>query len=80
MTGQSAATLGLADRGVLRPGAAADVVVFDPETVADLATYEDPHRYPAGLPWVWVNGLAVVEAGVFQSQPAGRVLAPSPSR
>jgi N-acyl-D-amino-acid deacylase len=51
-------------------------VVFDP----DLATYEDPHRYPAGLPWVWVNGAAVVEDGAFQPRPAGRVLAPSESR
>jgi N-acyl-D-aspartate/D-glutamate deacylase len=51
-------------------------VVFDP----DLATYEDPHRYPAGLPRVWVNGAAVVEDGAFQPRPAGRVLAPSESR
>jgi N-acyl-D-aspartate/D-glutamate deacylase len=55
-------------------------VVFNPETVADLATYEDPHRYPAGPPWVWVNGVAVVEAGAFQPRPAGRVVAPSQSR
>jgi dihydroorotase/N-acyl-D-amino-acid deacylase len=77
MTGQSAARLGLADRGVLRPGAVADVVVFDPETVADLATYEAPHRYPAGIDWVWVNGGAVLEAGRFSPRPTGRVLAPA---
>ena len=56
MTGLSAARLGLADRGILRPGAFADVVVFDPATVDDLATYQDPHRYPAGFRAVWVNG------------------------
>jgi N-acyl-D-aspartate/D-glutamate deacylase len=76
MTGQSAARLGLGDRGVLRPGASADVVIFDPETVADLATYQDPHRYPAGIHWVWVNGGAVLEAGRFHPRPTGRVLAP----
>ena len=76
MTGLSASILGLADRGALRPGAAADLVVVDPRTVADLATYEVPHRYPAGIPWVWVNGAAVVEAGHFIARPVGRVLAP----
>ena len=77
MTGQSAARLGLADRGVLRPGAMADVVMFDPRTVEDLATYETPHRYPAGFRWVWVNGGAVLEAGRFFARPTGRVLAPA---
>ncbi|MBI3454666.1 MAG: D-aminoacylase [Candidatus Rokubacteria bacterium] len=76
MTGLSAAALGLRDRGVLRPGAAADVVVFEPGTVADLATYQDPHRYPAGIRWVWVNGEAVLEDGRFEARPGGRVLAP----
>ena len=77
MTGQAASRLGLPDRGVLRPGAAADVVIFDPETVADLATYQAPHRYPAGIRWVWVNGGAVLEAGRFHARPTGRVLAPA---
>jgi N-acyl-D-aspartate/D-glutamate deacylase len=77
MTGFSAAILGLADRGVLRPGAAADVVVVDPRAVADLATYQTPHRYPAGIPWVWVNGVVVVEADRFAARPAGRVLVPA---
>jgi N-acyl-D-amino-acid deacylase len=76
MTGATAAKLGLADRGVLRPGAAADVVVLDPATVADVATYRDSHRYPPGFRWVWVNGQAVLEDGRFQGRPAGRVLAP----
>ena len=77
MTGQSAARLGLADRGVLRPAPFADVVVFDPATVDDLATYQAPHRYPAGIRWVWVNGGAVLEAGRFHARPTGRVLAPA---
>ncbi len=77
MTGQAAATLRLRNRGVLRPGAAADVVVFDPATVADRATYQDPHRYPVGVPWVWVNGGALVEDGRFQPRPTGRVLGPA---
>ena len=76
MTGQSAARLGLADRGVLRPGAFADVVVFDPATVDDLASYQAPHRYPAGFRAVWVNGDAVLEGGRFHPRPSGRVLAP----
>jgi N-acyl-D-amino-acid deacylase len=77
MTGQSARRLGLADRGVIRPGAAADVVIFEPETVDDLATYQAPHRYPAGFRWVWVNGSAVLDAGRFHARPTGRVLAPA---
>jgi N-acyl-D-amino-acid deacylase len=77
MTGQAAARLGLSDRGVLRPGAVADIVVFDPETVEDLATYQAPHRYPAGVRWVWVNGGAVLEAGRFSPRPMGRILAPA---
>lgn len=77
MTGMSAAKLGLRDRGILDPGRAADVVVFDPRTVADLATYQDPHRYPAGFRWVWVNGGAVLEEGRFHARPTGRVLSPA---
>jgi N-acyl-D-aspartate/D-glutamate deacylase len=77
MTGQSAQRLGLTDRGVLRPGAAADLVIFDPDTVDDLATYQAPHRYPAGFRWVWINGGAVLEAGQFHARPTGRVLAPA---
>jgi N-acyl-D-aspartate/D-glutamate deacylase len=78
MTGQSARRLGLADRGVLRPAAAADVVVFDPRTVDDLATYQAPHRYPAGIHWVWINGGAVLEEGRFHARPTGRVLLSPP--
>ncbi len=76
MTSLPAATLGLQRRGSLVPGHFADVVVFDPRTVADLASYQDPHRYPAGFRGVWVNGTAVLEDGALHPRPAGRVLAP----
>jgi N-acyl-D-amino-acid deacylase len=59
MTGMPAARLGLKQRGLLRPGYAADLVVFDPATVCDTATFEEPLRYPTGVPHVFVNGLAV---------------------
>ena len=51
-------------------------MIFDPATVRDEATYEDPHRYPSGIPYVIVNGRVVVDLGVMQPVPAGRVLEP----
>jgi N-acyl-D-amino-acid deacylase len=74
MTALPAATLGLADRGRIAEGMAADLVVFDPTTVADRATFQDPHQYPAGIPWVIVNGRVAVEEGRFTGVRAGRVL------
>ncbi|AHG93567.1 D-aminoacylase domain protein (plasmid) [Gemmatirosa kalamazoonensis] len=74
MTGMPAARLGLADRGRLAEGAAADVVVFDPATVRDQSTYEAPHQYPAGIPYVIVNGAVAVDGGVPNGARAGRVL------
>ncbi|MBU6367417.1 MAG: amidohydrolase family protein [Gemmatimonadetes bacterium] len=64
MTSMPAARLGVTDRGCLRVGCAADVVVFDPGTVRDRATFTAPHQYPEGIPWVFVNGVAVVADGV----------------
>ena len=63
MTGGAAAALGLADRGVLREGQAADVVLFDPATIIDRSTYDDPHQYPAGIGTVIVNGTVVIDGG-----------------
>jgi N-acyl-D-amino-acid deacylase len=63
MTGASAARLGLADRGRLADGLKADVVVFDPATVRALATYDDPRQFPAGIPFVIVNGRPVIDGG-----------------
>jgi N-acyl-D-amino-acid deacylase len=77
MTALPADRLGLKDRGVLRAGALADVVAFDPVHVADRATYEDPHRYAAGVEHVIVNGRMVVEGGEHTGALPGRVLSPS---
>jgi dihydroorotase/N-acyl-D-amino-acid deacylase len=74
MTGLPAARLGLADRGRIAEGLAADLVVFDPAAVGDRATYEDPHRYPAGVEYVLVGGVPVVDGGRFTGARPGRVL------
>ncbi len=63
MTGLPARRLGLSDRGMLTAGAKADVVVFDAATVADRATYEDPHRYATDIGHVLVNGCVVIADG-----------------
>ena len=76
MTGMAAAKLDLKNRGLLRPGYAADLALFDPATVADAATFADPHRHPTGIPYVVVNGRIVVDGARFDPLPAGRVLAP----
>ncbi len=76
MTGMPARRLGLRDRGVIRVGARADLVVFDPKRVADRATFEDPHRYPAGVEHVLVNGSVVVKDGNHTGSLPGRVLTP----
>jgi N-acyl-D-amino-acid deacylase len=65
---------GLMDRGVLRPGAWADVVVFDLERVRDRATHLYPHRYPEGIDYVFVNGILVVEGEQHTNALPGKVL------
>ncbi len=74
MTGAPAARLGLRDRGVLRDGSAADIVVFDPERVRSNATYEEPCRYPDGIEYVVVNGDLVVDRGEHTGRTPGRAL------
>ncbi len=74
MTSASAAHLGIWDRGILRPGMWADITVFDPLNVKELATYTDPNEYPVGIPYVFVNGKLTVENGVHTGALAGRVL------
>ena len=64
----------LADRGVLEAGAFADIVVFNPETVADIATYTEPRQYPAGIEYVVVNGALAVESGRQTDARSGRML------
>src|SRR5690606_366037 len=74
ITSLPADRLGLSDRGRVVEGAAADLVVFDPATVADRATFQEPHQYPDGIPWVFVNGVAMVEDGRYTDARPGRVL------
>lgn len=74
MSGATAAQLGLFDRGLLRPGMFADVVVFDPATVRDRATYEQPHQLAEGVRHVFVNGVAVVRDGTHTGATPGRVV------
>ena len=75
MSGLPAATLGLSGRGVLREGAYADIVVFDPATVADRATFGDPHQLSVGVSEVMVNGKVTISGGTFTGELAGRALA-----
>lgn len=74
MTGMPAAKFQLAGRGLVRAGAFADLVVFDPATVADVATYADPRRFPAGIRAVYVNGVAVARDGAHTGARPGRAL------
>jgi N-acyl-D-amino-acid deacylase len=74
MTSAAALRLGLQDRGVLREGMLADLVVFDPETIADRATYEEPHQLSVGVEQVWVNGVRVLRDGTHTGATPGRAL------
>ncbi len=74
MSGQSAARLGMRDRGTLKAGSFADVVVFDPATIADKSTFEEPHQYSVGIDYVFVNGKAALDNGAFTDARSGRVL------
>jgi len=80
MTSAPAQKLGLFDRGLLRPGMKADIVVFDPVTVADNATYTEPFNYPTGVSTVVVNGTITVEDGQHTGALAGNVLRQSVKR
>jgi N-acyl-D-amino-acid deacylase len=74
MTSQPAARVHLDDRGILRPGLAADITVFDPATIRDLATFEQPAQYSIGVKYVLVNGRAVIFDGQITSERPGRAL------
>jgi N-acyl-D-amino-acid deacylase len=74
MTSLSASRMGLADRGIVRPGMAADLVAFDPQTVKDKATFENPLQYSEGIPYVAVNGQLVVDGGKITAARPGRPL------
>ncbi len=72
MTGLVAQRLGIADRGQIAADAYADLVLFDPDTIADLATFEQPHQLAIGVQDVWVNGVRVLEQGRHTGALAGR--------
>ncbi len=72
-----AARLGLRDRGSIRNGSYADIVVFDPKNIADKATFIDPHQYPVGIDYVLVNGTVVVDHWNHTEKLPGKVLSTS---
>ncbi len=74
MTSLPASTMGFHDRGIIRPGFAADLALFDPERVRDNATFQDPHRFSDGFELVLVNGEAVVEDRKLTGKRPGRIL------
>lgn len=74
MTALPAATFGMTDRGQIRTGYWADLVLFDPAKIADLATYDNPRQEPAGVNAVWVNGQLALRDGVHPGVGAGKML------
>ena len=74
VTSQAADRANLSDRGVLRPGMKADIVVFDPQQIRDVATYDDPHHFSEGILDVIVNGVPVLQDGAMTTALPGRVL------
>ena len=73
-SGQVASVYGLMNRGVLRTGAFADVILFDPATIRDEATYVEPRKLSTGMRWVFVNGIAAVADGKLTGAMPGRTL------
>ncbi|MDH5597803.1 MAG: D-aminoacylase [Cyclobacteriaceae bacterium] len=74
MTGLSADRLGLTDRGYIKEGNYADLVLFNPATVLDKSTFENPHQYPEGIPYVIVNGTFAVDDSQWTNAAKGKVL------
>ncbi len=74
MTAYPAQIFGLRDRGVIRPGASADLVLFDPRRIRDRATFDRPRQSAQGIEYVIINGRIVVARGQFQGEPVGRLL------
>ena len=74
MTSRPAARVGVTDRGILRPGFFADITVFNPATIHDVATFTDPNHYSTGVTFVLVNGRMVVRAGKMTDERPGRAL------
>jgi N-acyl-D-aspartate/D-glutamate deacylase len=74
MSSMAAHRLGLYDRGIVAPGMVADLLVFDPDSIQDRATYENPLQYSTGVDWVLVNGVPVIAEGELQPVKPGRLL------
>ncbi|MCH2288810.1 MAG: amidohydrolase family protein, partial [SAR324 cluster bacterium] len=74
MTHKTALAFGLNDRGIIRPGAYADLVLFDPETILDRATFDNPKEPASGIEWVMVNGRMVWNHQTHSGQRPGKVL------
>jgi N-acyl-D-amino-acid deacylase len=74
MTSMSAKRLGIRDRGLLVESYFADIAIFDPEEISDMATFEDPHQYAVGMKYVLVNGELVVEEGKHTGRHPGKIL------
>ena len=74
MTSQAALRVNFHDRGILREGMKADIIIFDPATVRDTATFEDPHHFAEGVSDVVVNGVAVLRSGVMTGALPGRTI------
>jgi N-acyl-D-amino-acid deacylase len=74
LTSWPAEVLKIRERGALKPGYFADVVVFDPATIRDHATFEKPHQYSTGVQHVWVNGMQVLRDGEHTGATPGRVV------
>ncbi len=74
MSSAVAARLSIRDRGLLREGFYADVVIFDPNTIADRATFENPHQLSVGMKYVFVNGVAVIREGQHTGAKPGRIV------
>jgi N-acyl-D-aspartate/D-glutamate deacylase len=76
-SGLPAEMLGFKDRGLIKEGYVADVVVFDPETIEDKATFDDPHQYSEGILHVLIGGVSVIKNGEFTGVLAGKPLGPN---
>jgi len=74
MTGLTAGRLGLKNRGFIKPGFTADLVLFDPLTIQDRSTFDHPHQYATGVVYTWVNGCPIVREGIITGETPGRVL------
>ena len=74
MTSFPAQTMNLQDRGILKEGSWADIVIFDPDTIIDNATYLDPHQYATGVDYVLVNGVIVMDHGNHTNKKPGHII------